>query len=123
MENSSYIKDSEKYVKDLERYRTMIVYFERNIERVIGNRGNITDLHDSLRHIYFKNFSETSPIGVKSRGLIDRVEKVLEKNEDNYRKKLNAIEAHRAEEGNWLLGRVPANKSKNGTNTGTGVLL
>lgn len=108
MENSSYIKDREKSVNDLERYRAIIVYLERNPERVRSNRSYLSFLRNEI----FNDIGTESPNLNKSVGLYDRLGVLLEQDEDNLRGKLKSIEVSRAEEGNWLIGRVPVNKSE-----------
>ena len=107
MENSSYIKDREKYVADLKRYEVIVSYFEkkRNENRINANGKLLTSLDKTL-YDYVQNgvFSRDKPIE-----LHNRLHPLLVK---NLKGKLKDIEAQRAEEANWAIGRVPSNKSE-----------
>jgi hypothetical protein len=104
MENSDYIKNKEKLAQDMERYETIVNYFEENPDRVKINtdylwedsamvRQNKTYLTYLMNEI-FNNIEVKSPIFNKYLELNKRLESILKESE-----------------------------SKSGTNTGTGVSI
>lgn len=103
MENSSYIKGKAQFEQELDRYGYIVDYFYNNPSRVSKNRGYLTNLIDSLKHIYSKNFKETSYIGAKTREFQKEIINLLEqdKKEDikNLRTKLEDIEDSRKKAG------------------------
>jgi hypothetical protein len=92
MENSSYIKDREKYVANLKRYEVIVSYFEkkRNENRISANGELLTSLDKTL-YDYVQNgvFSRDKPIE-----LHNRLHPLLE---NNLKGKLEIISARKEE--------------------------
>ena len=96
MPTNNQYQNLEGCTQDLARYDKMIKYFEKDSDRIFSNVKYLKIMHDSLNLIAFRNTKETAPeFWLTSGNYKKRIEKLFEKNEKNYRKKLNAIETSR----------------------------
>jgi len=99
MENSSYMKDKEKYIQDLERYEYIVGYFEKNPSRVFENINHLDDICSLLKitspkniDISDENIQEKMYFREKSSEIINRLKSM---NLDNLIQKLQKINTDR----------------------------